>query len=799
MFRYTHSIVVSTVLVALLVGNVGCGGPVERKAKYRERAEQHMAERNYPKARVALRNLLKIDPNDVDAHFLFAQIEEKEKNWRNAVANYERVIELSPTHKGARLKLAKYYLEVGAVDRVEETAASILRADPQDPDAAALRLAILAVQGHAEDALVQARTLVSAHPTAVDPAVLLATLLSRQGAHSEAERVLRTLIASRPNDVELLSILANTLISAGSQSSAQAVYAQIIALEPWVYDHRLNLALLHDRQGHVDEAEAVLREAVRMEPKSERRHLTLADFLATRRSPEQGERALDEAEATLPSPISVRMARGALYQRTHQTAKARAVYQALADDQRGKPAGLDAQVRLATLHILDGQIEQAEALIQDVLRDNPRAIDALLVQGKLAMQKQDGRRAITAFRTIVKDQPENADGYLMLGEAYVLTQEPNLAREMFEKAIALNASLVRAQRALALLDLQDRRPVDAARRLDAILARDPNDAESLDLRLSIAVSTEDWPSADALVARLRQTRPNHYLTDMTEGAISEARHRYDDAGAFYERARVRNPNAPDPLVALAKTESAQGKGDRTRARLEALLKDEPTHLYAHGLLGELLVAGQRTEDGERHLREAVRLKPDWSQPWAALAAVEAASHREAQALRTLEDGIARTHGSLDLRMMVAALHTQADRIDEAIRAYEQILHTHPQALLAANNLAALLVERKGDAQSLERALAVSKEFERAGDNPVLLDTLGFVHLKMGHGQEAVRLFTQAIGHAPNHPLLNYHLGLAYYELGDRPLAKKYLSAAMSTKDAFDGRAKAEALLAQLGV
>lgn len=785
-------------MASLLVVESGCGGPAERKAKYRERAEQHIAERNYPKARVALRNLLKIDPNDAEAHFLFAQIEEKEKNWRNAVANYERVIELTPKHKGAHIKLAKYYLEVGAVDKVETAAAAVLSVDPADADAQALRIAVLAVQGRDDEALAQATALVQTHPSAVDPSILLATLHSRRSAHADAERVLRALLTTRPTDLELLGILATTLVGAGSYPSAQQVYGQIISLEPWVFDHRLNLALLHDRQGHLDEAEAVLREAVRLEPKSERRHLTLADFLGTRRTLQQAERAFDDADATLSSNLSVRMARGALYQRANQLDKARVVYQTLADDQKGKPAGMDAAVRLATVELMEGHTEQAESRVQDVLRENPRAIEALLLQGKLALLKQDGRTAITAFRTVVKDQPDNAEGHLFLGDAYLATNDTSLAREMFEKAAALNPALLRAQRALASLDIQDHRPSDAERRLEGLLARTPNDAESLDLLLSIAIAREDWRGADALIARIRQSRPDHYLTDMTEGLVSEAQRRYDDATAFYERASSRNPDAPDPLVALVKTETAQGKTDHTRMRLDALLQREPNHPYAHGLLGELLVAERQMQNGETHLRQAVQLKPDWSQPWATLATVYLASNRHADAMRTIEEGIAKTHGSLDLRMMQASLQTQAGQIDEAIRSYEQMLRVYPHALLAANNLASLLTDYKGDPVSLERALAVSKPFERAADNPILLDTLASVHLKMGHAPEAVKFLTQAVGHAPNHPLLNYHLGLAYYGTGDRASAKKHLLTAINTKQAFDGREKAQALLAQLG-
>ena len=97
-------------IILLTTGLLACGGPQERKAQYRAKAQGYIQAGNFPKARVALRNVLKIDPKDADAFFLVAQVEEKEKNWRNAVANYQQVVELVPDHTLALIVLAKYSL-----------------------------------------------------------------------------------------------------------------------------------------------------------------------------------------------------------------------------------------------------------------------------------------------------------------------------------------------------------------------------------------------------------------------------------------------------------------------------------------------------------------------------------------------------------------------------------------------------------------------------------------------------------------------------------------------------------------
>jgi predicted Zn-dependent protease len=91
---------------------------------------------------------------------------------------------------------------------------------------------------------------------------------------------------------------------------------------------------------------------------------------------------------------------------------------------------------------------------------------------------------------------------------------------------------------------------------------------------------------------------------------------------------------------------------------------------------------------------------------------------------------------------------------------------------------------------------LSRDFEKEAPHPLFLDTLGWVRLKMGHLDDAVRLMRQAIAKAPDLPMLNYHLGAALYQSGRNIEAKVYLAKALKSTEAFQGRREAERLLAQ---
>ena len=148
-------------------------------------------------------------------------------------------------------------------------------------------------------------------------------------------------------------------------------------------------------------------------------------------------------------------------------------------------------------------------------------------------------------------------------------------------------------------------------------------------------------------------------------------------------------------------------------------------------------------------------------------------------------------------MLLASAYTTQGQIDNAITAYEGALRLNPNNVLAANNLAVLLVDYKGDTQNLQKAFALSRDFEKEAPHPLFLDTVGWVRFKMGQQGDAIRLMKEAVAKSPDLPTLNYHLGMAFYQSGNTAEARAYLSKALKSVEAFQGRQEAEQILSQV--
>ena len=785
-------------LVALLLitSLAACGGPEERKAKYRLRAQEFMQQGNFPKARVALRNVLKIDPKDPEAYFLFAQVEEKEHNWRNAFANYQRTVELAPDHKRAQMRLAKFYLEARMIEKVSEITEKVLTQDPGYVPAETLRIAVTAINGRLPEAAKQGEGLLGNHPTDPDAALLLATLYLAQNRGAEAEVVLKKARAANPENMEVLDGLGTVYSRTGAVQKAEAIFRKMIELEPRVFDHRIKLVQFYDQHQEYGKAEAMLREALELDRDSEMRHLMLAEYLIRRGTAEQAEVALKEARRQLPHATKIRFALGKFYEDRQQLPQARTIYEALRDEYKKEPAALEAQVRLAALDWTLGQEEKAERQLQEVLRENPRSMEGLLLQGKIALKRGSGKDAIQAFRSVLKDQPEFVEGHLLLGQAHLLAGETTLARESFDRAVSLNPGLSEPQIRLAGLDAVAGHAEEAKRRIELVLARDPQNLQALGLLFKVQSAGREWAQTEQTLARLRGAGAKQAATDMAEGAIYQAQQEWDKARAAYERALAAAADSPEPLLALIQLDRAQGQTARAQARLETLIA-EGHHPYAHGFLGELLLATGDIASANAQFISATKINPQWSMPWLHRAIILISEKRRAEAQAVLTEGLQSNPDSGELRMLLATTLTETGEIDEAITQYETILTKNPNVTLAANNLAALLIDRKGDSKSLERALTLSRDFERQAPNPFYLDTLGWVHLKLGHQDEALRVMQLAIAKAPEHPVLNYHLGAALAESGRKDEAKTYIQKALNAGQTFAGIDEARSLLAGL--
>lgn len=773
----------------------GCGGTEQRKASYVEKGERYFAERNYEKARVEFRNALQIEPNDVNARYQLGRISEKLGNPREAAGHYQAAVDLDPNNLESRAALGRLYLLGGAPDRAMELVTPGLTQDPKNAQLLTVRGAAKAQQGDVKSAFEDAEAAAKLAPNDEYAIALLASLYRQNSRADEAIEVVTAGIDRVPESVDLRVVLADLLLAQKRTSEVETQLKKVIELQPEDLSHRYRLARFHMLAKNVPAAEQVMREAIEAKPDSVEPKVALADLLASNGEAAKAEAELKKFAADEKDSAAMQLALARFYESQRKTDEAQRVYGEVIKAQDTRPDGLTARNRLAALLLVKQDVKGATTLVDEVLAENPRDNDALTLRGNMALSRGDASAAIADLRSVLRDQPNSAPVQRALARAHLQNNEPALAEETLRSAVQSNPGDKTVRLELAQLLTQSGRPEQARPVLEQLVKDSPNDVPSMEALFRVQASLKDLTAARTTAEGIKQARPDLPLGSYLEGAVDEAEKKYDAAVASYERALEIQPSAGEPLTALVRVDATRKQVPQALARLDKVIAQQPDNAIAHNLKGELLTSRGELDGAAASFNAAIAKAPKWWMPYRGLALSHLAGKRNEAAIKTLEEGLAKT-GAASLGTDLAALYERVNRPDDAIRVYESMISRQPDSVAAANNLAMLLVSYRTDSNSLQRAAELTSKLDKVSE-PSILNTRGWVKFKRGEFQESVALLQQAVEKSPESPLMRYHLGMAQLKTGDRVSAEKNLEAAVRSGRQFHGAKEAQAALDQI--
>ena len=784
------------VLLMAVMLIAGCGDVEQHKAKYMAKGKVYLEQQNYDKARIEFKNVLQIDPKYSEAYYLIGQVEEKKENWEQAFGNYSKAVEFNPDHLGARGRLARLYLLSGDTDNATKMADAILVKQPESVTGKAIRIGIIARKGDVKGAIQKAEELVAAYPSESEAIDLLAALYLESGNTDKAVNLLKKGIVSSPKNIEFHATLAKIYAGKKEYEKAEQAMLAIIGIEPDKLPHRMILASFYSQTNQLDKSEQTLRDAIQADTRDMDRYLLLADFLAEHRGPSQAEMELQNAIKAYPKSYRLRFGLASLYEKAETNGKAMAVYRDIIDSDGTGLDGLNARNKLSEILLRQGQQAEPEKLAQEVLETNPHDNEALIIHGKLAMLKGNAQEAISSFRSVLKDQPASLDVLALLADAHVMNKDFGLARENLSRAVELNPQNPKARLPLAQFLVRMGDYDGALKKIDEALRIAPKNLELLLAKAEILSAKKDTKGMQAALMKVKEAHPENPIGYYRLGEYFLMQKKYDDAIREFEQAMKKGGEGFQVLSAIIGAYNTQGKPERAISRLKSILEEKPSHPFAHELLAEVYITKKQYPDAEKELLEAVKADPKWNVPYRNLANLYLVRGEFPKAEEIYKRGLQAMPEDAELLLHLAQSYEATRDAYKAIITYEQLLQKYPSFEMAANNLASLLADRKGDASSLKRAKALAQHFETS-PQPAFRDTLGWVYYKSGETDKAVTMLKEVVKQAPAIPIFRYHLGMAYLKQGNVVEAKANLAKAVEAKQDFPGLDEAQAAMKRI--
>jgi cellulose synthase operon protein C len=301
-----------------------------------------------------------------------------------------------------------------------------------------------------------------------------------------------------------------------------------------------------------------------------------------------------------------------------------------------------AALELGLLEMTLGRRDEAARLLEPLLRQSGSADDALLGRaaraaaalgharqandlfrdaaalagydpelqtawGELLVEKHNDADAARSFRAAIQADRRNAPALLGLGRTMAETN-PAVARQLAERALSINASLVPAHVFLAELALDERDLQTAAAALERALAVNPSSLEARSLKAAIAWLEDRAADFDAEVAAVLAINPRYGKVYRVAGTHAARHYRFDDAVTQTRRGLAIDPDDSRAYAELGMHLLRTGDEPGARVALERAFRDDPFDVVTYNLLGLLdtLDTFVTIEDGP----VVMRLHPD---------------------------------------------------------------------------------------------------------------------------------------------------------------------------------------------
>lgn len=794
--KLAQSWLVTFCLVGFAASLTACSDAHSRKAAYISRGEKYFNENNYDKARVEYRNAAQIDPKDANVSYLLGQVAEKTGDLRGAIGAYRGAIENDPGMTAARAALARIYLYGGLKDKAAEQIEEGLKTDARSAALLTVRAALRSRNGDIAGAVADGEMALQISPGNDDAIAVLASLYRQQSQTDRAVALVQGAITREPDNVEMRTILADLEASEDHPDQAEQQLREIIRLEPKVLQHRYRLASFYLSQNNAEAAEKTLREAVGASPADRTPKLELLKFLAAERGRERAEAEAKQMLASAGDNDEVRNDLGQFLVQLGKPEEAAAEFRTVIAHAGTKPQGLVARDRLAVLSLSQKDVAGASKLVAEVLQQNPRDTDALVLDSQVATIRGDATRAITDLRTVVRDQPNSVPVIQLLAKAYQLNGEPAQAEEALRGALQGAPHDLDLRLMLAQTLLGEGKGAESESLLRE-LGKDQQDNEAVQEALFRAVAAQKrFPDALAIARDVQQSHPKSGLGFYLAGLIDEATEHPDAAAREYDQAVQRQPNLQQALAAWVRLQVRNKHPEAALARLEAIVTHAPENVGARELKADVLVSEHQLDAGLAEYEAVIGQAPTWLQPYRDLAMAQLAAGHDDAAIEALQRGIGKVPDADVLVSDLGNLFQRLGRFDDAIAFYERVLAQNPHSVLATNNLVMLLINHRTDAASLARAQKLADQLA-AFPEANLIDTRGWVKFKSGDFHSAESLLQQAVDKAPSAPEMRYHLGMAQLRSGESEAARRNLESAVNSNASFFGIEEARAALSEL--
>lgn len=703
------------------------------------------------------------DTKNADYWATKGELHNQLKQPKAAVEAFAKALTIAPTHINARLALVQGHIDNKAMDDAEKALKPLRAQAPKHLIGIYLEGLIDLHRQRFQESLGKAQNVLQSAPDAKLARLLAGASSAALGKHEEAMTHLNQVLQVDPENSFAKKLLATSLLEVGQTDRARAILDTMhgLADDPSITSMRGNILL---REGDFAAARSQFAKAVESGSTNANSYVQLAVSEAGLGNVEAMLDALGKAaHADKTTKSDLLLINGLI--KTGRFDEALRAVDTLAKKQA--PAAMPHNLR-GVIHSAKKDTRQARASFEAALKADPKNLEAATNLANLDILDKNFKSAQARFEAIIQQTPNYTDAHVALAKIAMTQQADALAREHLEKAKKLDPNHIEARQLLGRYWLGKNNPGIAIQEAREGLAatKDTRFHELIGLSLS---QQGDHKGALAAFERWANDQPNSAQAMLRLGQAQATLGKRKDALRSLDRALASNPEHFDALSAKAGILVEEGRAEEAVKLARDLQVRQPNQAAGYMVEGNALLAARKPGEAAPLLVKAATLsgKKEWMVK-AAQAYSNAGNH--AESARVLNTWLQTHPGDTPVRGDLALILERAGKPREAADQYRQLLRANPQDVAAQNNLAMVLLGLKDPGA----VTAAEQAYKLAADNPMVMDTLGWVLVHNSQGARGIKLIKQAFDKQPNNLEFHWHYAKGLAVMGEPVLARHEL-------------------------
>jgi len=722
----------------------------------------------YDDAALNYRKALQKDPQFGEAHYRLGLVALKQDNPNQAYSALSRAVELLPNNIDAKEKLADLCMALYLADRrrplslygqITQLSDELLARNANSFQGLRLKGYLSITDRKVKEAIEHFRRALQVKPMEPVLTTELVHALFQDGQRQEGEKLAEGLIARKP---------------------AGPIYE---AMYSWYYN-----------SNRIPEAETVLKANVDNNPTRAEAILLLARHYARVQKPEQMRVVLQRLLNDPKNFPQARLLVGNYYLGIGNYPEATRHY-----EQGSRTSSKDKvvyQKLIVNALIAQGKREEAARAVEQILKEQPKDDDALQVRATLWLESgkpENVDAASREFQNLLTRHTDDPDLWFKAGKANRVKGDLETARTQFLEAAKRRQDFLPPRYELAEIGLQRQKPNEMLQFASEILSVQPNDQRGRVLHATGLLATGSPGVARLELTKLIKDSPHNTDAQVQLGLLALKEKKYQAAIEIFEKLRGSQDLRAE--AGLAAAYSSQNQPDKAIQLLTDALQKSPDSLMIHGQLANIAAMNGRYELAIAEFRRVLSYDRKSVQQRLRLAEVYELKGDYSSAIAMYTEAHELSPKDPIAALSLAAALGKAGRTTEARTQYQTVLSSHPNSANALNNLAYLLCETGGN---LDEALSLAQRaIETTPGQPSFMDTMGYIYLKKGMRDSAIKTFGNLVRKYPKYATFRYHLGMALLENGDKTGARKELEAALANNPSREEAAKIKELVGKI--